>query len=348
MKFPPLPPEDLDHVLQHTGKLWEELRGQRLFITGGTGFFGMWLLESFARANDVLNLGASAVILTRDPAAFAAKAPHLARRPDLGFLEGDIRTFPFPAGRFPFVIHAAAEASAKMNAENPGEMRDVIVAGTCRVLDFAVRAGVRKLLFTSSGAVYGRQPSELTHTPEDYSGTADPLWTDSAYGAGKRVAEQMCTEHARQYGFDVKTARCFAFVGPHLPLDAHFAIGNFIRDALAGGAIRVTGDGTPRRSYLYAADLAIWLWTILLNGVPGRAYNTGSPHGLSVGQIAAAVAAAVSGSKVERARRSSMGMMHAHYVPDVRRAEAELGLRVCIPLSEAINKTIKWHRAAHY
>ena len=188
MKFPPLPPEDLDHVLQHTGKLWEELRGQRLFITGGTGFFGMWLLESFARANDIFKLGASAVVLTRDPGAFAAKAPHLANRRDLELLTGEVRTFVFPSGKFPFVIHAATEASAKMNTEAPAEMLDVIGAGTKRVLDFAASAGVKKLLFTSSGAVYGRQPAGLTHIPEDYAGAPDPLLAGSAYGEGKRLA----------------------------------------------------------------------------------------------------------------------------------------------------------------
>ena len=98
--------DDLDHVLKHTAGLWEELRGRRIFITGGTGFFGCWLLESFAWANDRLGLNASATVLTRNPKSFAAKMPHLAWRSDLIFLEGDVRSFSFPAGKFDFVIHA--------------------------------------------------------------------------------------------------------------------------------------------------------------------------------------------------------------------------------------------------
>jgi nucleoside-diphosphate-sugar epimerase len=151
---PPLPVEDLAHVLAHTRHLWEELRGQSIFITGGTGFFGMWLLESFACANDQLGLGARAVILTRNPESFSQKAPHLARRGDLSFLKGNVRDFDFPTEPFPYVIHAGTTPSAPVE---PREMFDTIVDGTRRVIDFAAAQGARKLLFVSSGAVYGRQ-----------------------------------------------------------------------------------------------------------------------------------------------------------------------------------------------
>ena len=128
-------------------------------------------------------------------------------------------------------------------------------------------------------------------------------------------------------------------------MNAHFAIGNFIRDALAGQVIRVTGGDTPRRSYLYAADLTIWLWTVLLRGASGRAYNTGSANALSMGLLAAAVAAAVPGSKVEPSDLPLIGRGDLNYVPSVRRAETELGLAEYISLPAAIKKTIKWHEA---
>ena len=341
MSFPPLPQQDLDHVLAHTRRLWEDLRGQRIFITGGTGFFGIWLLESFCHANDQLGLQATATVLTRSPDAFLHKAQHLANRPDLRFITGDVRTFPFPDASFPFVIHAGTTSGAPVE---PDEMFATIVDGTRRVLDFAASHGTRKLLFVSSGAVYGRHPPDLTHIPEGYAGAPDPLDPASAYGEGKRAAELLCVLAGQKHGFETKIARCFAFVGPHLPLDVHFAIGNFIRDALAGGPVTVAGDGTPYRSYLYAADLTIWLWTILLRGSNGNACNVGSEAGLPISQVARAVCDNLTPPPaLHIALTPKPDQPPFRYVPSTQKARTELGLRETLGLNEAIRRTLRWY-----
>ena len=220
-----------------------------------------------------------AVVLSRDPQAFRQKQPHLADVAALSFQQGDVRNFAFPPGTFSHVIHAATEASARLNEQSPAIMLDTIVAGTERTLDFAVACGAKKLLLISSGAVYGRQPPEMTHVGEDYNGSPDSLAPSSAYGEGKRMAELLCAIYGRQHGIDARIARCYALVGPYLPLDIHFALGNFLRDALYGDPIRVLGDGRVYRSYLYAADLAIWLWTILFKGVAMPALQCGKRPG---------------------------------------------------------------------
>ncbi|MGH8049023.1 MAG: NAD-dependent epimerase/dehydratase family protein [Chthoniobacterales bacterium] len=339
----PLAACDLDHVLQHTQNLWEPLRRGRLFLTGGTGFFGAWLVESFCHINDALGLGAEAVVLTRDPAAAGSKFPHLSGRGDLEFIKGDIRDFCFPDGDFSHVIHAATTSGAPVP---PHEMLETIVGGTQRVIDFiAPRKGCR-LLYISSGAVYGPQPPSLTHIPEEYPGAPDSLDVSAAYGNGKRAAEHLCAVAAMQSGFEFVAARCFAFIGPHLPLDAHFAIGNFIRDAMRGGPIRVGGDGTPFRSYLYAADLAVWLWTLLFRGVSARAYNVGSSEDMTIAAIASEVARALDiVQPVEIARDAISGRPPSRYVPSVERAGRELNLSVRIGLQESIRRTAAWHKA---
>jgi nucleoside-diphosphate-sugar epimerase len=337
--------EDLNHILHHTSHLWKEVRGQTIFITGGTGFFGRWLLESLTWANDQLDLGAKATVLSRDPESFAAKAPHLANHPAVRLLEGDVRTFDFPPGEFPFVIHAATEASAKLNQEDPLLMFETIVEGTRQTLEFSRDHGTRKFLLTSSGAVYGKQPPEMTHVPEDYLGAPDPMDPNAAYGEGKRAAEILCRLYAHQFGLEAKIARCFAFVGPHLPLDAHYAIGNFIRDALQGGPIRVNGDGSPLRSYLYAADLAIWLWTILFKGQPCRPYNVGSHKSINIADLARLMCQLVDpGIEVVIARQADPLQPPQRYVPSVERAGDELILESWITLEDSIDRTVGWHR----
>jgi dTDP-glucose 4,6-dehydratase len=336
---------DLDHIVEHISPLREELRGARIFITGGTGFMGCWLLESLAWANERLGLGAEALVLTRDLAAFARKAPHLARRPDIRFQTGDVRDFAFPDGQFSHVIHAATEASAKLNEQQPEVMLDTILRGTRRALYFSLLSGAKQFLLTSSGGVYGPQPASLAHMAEDYAGGPDVSDTRSAYGEGKRMSELLCALHARQHRLEVKVARGFAFVGPYLPLDAHFAIGNFIRDALAGGPIKIGGDGTPYRSYLYAAEMAIWLWTILIRGASNRPYNVGSREAVSIEQLAERVSRAVPGHPpVEIAQKPVPGQPAARYIPETARAEKELSLREWVPLDEAIQRTVQWHK----
>jgi dTDP-glucose 4,6-dehydratase len=328
------------------------MRGQRVFITGGTGFFGCWLVESFCHANRALGLGGRATVLTRDPAKFALKCPHLASDPAVTLHAGDVRSFEFPAGEFRFVIHAATEASARQAAEEPLEMLSTILAGTERTLKFAAQCGAGKFLLTSSGAVYGRQPAELTHVPESYDGAPDPLNAASVYAEGKRASELMCAVHqkaaeAKGVEFEAKIARCWAFCGPHLPLDAHFAIGNFIGDVLAGRPISIAGDGTPRRSYLYAADLAAWLWTILFRAPSLLAINVGSARDVSIRELAEIVAATLAPkTEIRVAKQAVPGAVPERYVPSVERAEMVLGLRETVGLEEAIRRTAAWHTGA--
>lgn len=338
---------DLDHVLNHTRELWNELRGTHIFITGGTGFFGCWLLESFLWANDQLNLDARITILTRSPASFRAKAPHLAGQEAVSVMEGDVRTFDFPKGEFTHIIHAATEASSKTNDANPLRMLDTIVEGTRRTLNFAKACKAKKFLLTSSGAVYGRQPSDITHIPEEYMGAPDSLAPASSYGEGKRIAEHLCALYANS-SLETKIARCFAFVGPHLPLDVHFAIGNFIRDGMHGGPIIIKGDGTPHRSYLYAADLVIWLWTILLRGQSCRAYNVGGEESLSIMEVAERVSNGFR-PKVQIERRGIPKLQKPleRYVPSIDRAKSELELYPLVDLQTSIHKTIAWADSQH-
>ncbi len=333
---------DLDEVLDLTSGLWADLRSARILVTGGTGFIGTWLLASLVHANQRHHLDLEAVVLTRNPEAFRHKVPHLGDSPAIHLVQGDVRQLPALAGSFTHLIHAATDASAQLLAANPQLMFDTIVSGTRAVLEAATEKGIGRNLFLSSGAVYGRQPHDLERIPEDWNGLLDCADPRSAYAEGKRAAETLCGIHAHQHGLPISIARCFAFVGPYLPLDTHFAIGNFIGDALAGKTIRVKGDGTPYRSYLYATDLTAWLWHLLVRGESGVPFNVGSEEALSIGELAAVVGREL-GAPIEILGRSAPGQKPERYVPDTERICQKLGLKQTVSLQEGIRRTARWH-----
>jgi dTDP-glucose 4,6-dehydratase len=261
--------------------------------------------------------------------------------PAITLVTGDVRDFTYPRDDFPYVIHAATESSAR---QKPQEMTETILRGTERVLEFAAAHGTRKFLFISSGAVYGSQPASVSHLDENYAPVPDTLDRASEYAQGKRAAESMCAAYSNKYGIECKIARGFAFVGPHLPLDAHFAVGNFIRDAMRGTEIEVNGDGTAKRSYMYAADLAIWLWTILLRAPANQVFNVGSDQAISILELAHAVAAAIgSPATVRVAQKAVAGAEVQQYVPSTSKAQRELGLTCEVALEDAIRRTAAWH-----
>ncbi|MDQ2832494.1 MAG: NAD(P)-dependent oxidoreductase [Acidobacteriota bacterium] len=333
---------DLELVLSETRPLWEEMRNQRIFITGGTGFFGRWLLESFLFANRRLELNAQATVLSRDPDSFSRRAPHLGADPAITLVQGEVRGFVQPTGDFAYVIHAATDVAAI--TERPTDRFASIVDGTATVLGFAATHNTRKFLLTSSGAVYGKQPSELSHIPETYIGSPDVLHASSVYGEGKRASELMCALHAECSAMEIKIARCFAFAGPCLPLDGTFAIGNFIRDAIEGGPIQIGGDGTSVRSYLYAADLAIWLWTMLFRAPSMQAFHVGSEDAISIGDLAKLVAKTLNPRvEINLAKQPAPGVAGTRYVPSTEGTRAVLQLHQTVGLEEAIRRMAAWY-----
>lgn len=315
----------------------------KLFLTGGTGFFGKAILRHLkARHQAQTDLQPElVVVLSRAPENFITHNPEFANLPWLRFHCGDIGSaISLPHNEtFTHVLHAAAD-STDCSAMTRMQRLEQIVDGTTNILRFARQVGATRFLLTSSGGVYGPQPPVLSGFPESYNGMPDPLNPDNVYGVAKRQAEHLCALYREEYGLETVIARCFAFVGRDLPLNAHFAIGNFIRDALWRDEIVVRGDGSPIRSYLDQRDLAHWLLTLLERGQAGQAYNVGSDQAISIGALAYLVRDLLSSDKPVRILGKADNT-HARnlYVPDIRRAKETLALNISIPLEQAIITT---------
>lgn len=317
-----------------------------LLVTGGTGFFGKALLRFLDENRSSAQKFNSLTILSRECSKFRRSNPDLCGLSSLEFRDGDILdrgSLPYDK-RFTHILHAAADSTAK-RALSSMERFNQIYNGTLNILDLAMNTGATRFLFISSGAIYGPQPEELDALTEESPIYLPVNSAEHAYGVGKLAAEHLAALHRDQFGLEVIIARCFAFIGPDLPLDAHYAVGNFVRDALWGDEIVVNSDGSPTRTYLDQSDLANWLLVLVENGRTGEAYNVGSDEVVNIGYLANLVKDLVAPEKPVRILSGSNSLQARNrYVPNIDKARCELGLDVTTSLAEAIRRTAEWNR----
>lgn len=315
-----------------------------LLLTGGTGFFGKALLRHWQAASGRGEAVPAVTVLSRAPGAFLARHPEFAALPWLRWHPGSILlpgSLP-PDGAFTHILHAAAD-STHGALLTPMQRYAQIVDGTRNLLEYAAQRRVPRFLLASSGGAYGPQPPDMEAIAEEYGGMADPLEPQNAYSVAKRCAEHLCALYRQQHGLETVIARGFTFVGRDLPLDAHFAIGNFIRDALAAPAITVNGDGTPVRSYMDQRDLAHWLDTLLRRGRAGHAYNVGAREPLTIAGLAHLVRDVLAPEKpVLIAGNAGATGSRNRYVPATDKACNELGLALRHTLPESILHTARY------
>lgn len=295
------------------------MKKKSILITGGSGFFGCSLLDMIAAGNWS---DCHFTMLSRRMEGFLRQHPEYTTLTNVDFMEADVRMLDGKCGEFDYMIHAATPS---VDVPGDEELVSIILDGTRSALAFAARCGVQKLLYISSGAVYGSGTG-----PFDETSPCKPV---TPYGKAKLEAEQQVFASA----VPSVVMRAFAFTGKHLRRDAHFAIGNFVADALARRDIVIKGDGTPLRSYMHSDDLARWMMSILLCGRAGRVYNCGSNKAVSIKQLAQKVNAVLNPSgRIEVLTPELPGAVPSCYVPDITRAERELGLKITVALEDAI------------
>lgn len=309
-----------------------ELNGKRLFLTGGTGFVGYWLLMTIAQLN-ARGAQISVVALSRNPVRFLDRYPEFKVAAWLQFIHGDVRSYPFPIGKFDLFIHGASDTSPQA-AHQARELFETIILGTRRVLDHAVVSETRRILIISSGAIYGEQPPEITHIPESAPYACSSTDPADAYGEGKRAMEMLAACYAREYSLEPIFARCFAFVGYGLP--PHLAVGQMINSALKNGRIVIKGDGKTIRSYLYAADLAIWLLALACKGKSGEPYNVGSDKAFRLDELAQLIGSTLGLTGPTAILGHTQSLRRIRYVPDVLRIQQELGVAIWSDLKTGI------------
>jgi nucleoside-diphosphate-sugar epimerase len=323
------------------------LARRHIAVTGGTGFLGTWIAEMVAALNDHHQLGITLDLYARDPGQWKEKYPHLAARPDIGAQRQDVRSsFEF-AKSTDYVVHAAGIPDNRVHASDPLRVHQSTVEGIHNALEAAAQLGaLRRFVNVSSCLVAGapQRPGALAES-DSFPIPSGQLHT--VYADAKRAAEMLAAIYRSQYRLPVCTVRPFTLAGPYQELDRPWAINNFLHDALSGHAIRIHGDGTARRSYLYGSDAAWWTLAALVHGVDGEAYNLGSGTPVSHAELVNLI-----GKQVSPPPRVVLNTLLVKQLkqddlfPDISKSEQRLGVRQTCTLEQTIDKTYRWHAAA--
>jgi UDP-glucuronate decarboxylase len=322
--------DELKNLFFH-GKL------KSVLITGGTGFFGKAILRFLSDLENKQIYLPRVDILSRDPLLFLKLNPEFEKHKWLNFLQGDICCPLEITGLYDCILHGAADSTNRSNLTLI-QRHDQIIVGTKNVLDFALKCQAKRVLYVSSGAIYGKLPIDCSSFSEDMPSILNSLDAGNTYAISKFHAEHLCMLYRNKFGLEIVIARCFAFMGRDLPIDVHFAIGNFVRDALRNKEIIIKGDGSAIRSYLVQEDLAFWLFKILIDGVDGEAYNVGSDKAYSMLELARKVRNVISPSKKIILKGEPQSHERNVYVPSIEKARINLGLDVWTKLESGISQ----------
>ena len=333
---------DLGEINETSRNDLENLVNSNVVITGASGFIGTWLTLSWASARQKYKGKGKLLLTSRSPDAVWEKALKIDSKCPVQRIAADIKNFTIPDEfYYGYIIHAATPASASLNSDDPYKMFNVIIQGQERILAEALKASSR-LLFLSSGAVYGKQPLDLEKLSEEFSFDKNDDDKFSAYHDGKRAAEMQSDIATLRWGTDVVTARLFAFVAPFLPFGTHFAAGNFMQDALKGSQIVIKSGGGSVRSYQYSTDFCSNLWALAVRGTKGTKYNVGSDVGISIKDLAQAVIRNVNPSAEVVVTGVDTIENTTRYVPSIEKVSSQFKIENQIDIDEAIKRTALW------
>ncbi len=336
---------DVEAVLSGRTDLLQPLAGANIFITGGTGFLGTWLLELIAVLNAKHKFNTQVTVFSRSAPDFARRHKHLGGRKEFHFVEGDIRYLTELPHATDHILHAAALTDRRLFASNPTAVGEVNGMGAIRLLRAANRLeDLKKILLVSSGLVYGPQPLNVERISEKFSSGFASDNSNAIYAESKRFAESFAAAAVSETKLPLVITRPFAFVGPYQSLELPWAVTDFIRDSLAGRPIKIMGEGKTVRSLMYASDYAFWTLAALARGEARNVYNIGSPEPVELLALARMITQHFSPPPEILTKVGQSGHETTRLVPCVDKARKELGVELTVPLAEAIQKTINWHR----
>lgn len=301
----------------------------RAVVTGGAGFIGSHLCERLLAAGaDVLCVDN---FLTSGP----RNIEHLNGHPRFRFSHRDVCQGLDVDGPVDAVYHLASPASPADYLRLPLQTLRAGSAGTWHALDLAAAKGARFLLASTSEA-YG-DPREHPQR-EEYWGNVNPVGPRSVYDEAKRFGEALAMAYRRTCGVDAKIVRIFNTFGPRMRPDDGRAIPTFVRQALRGEPLTVTGDGSQTRSLCHVDDLVGGL-LLMMAGDHAGPVNLGAPHEVSMLDLARWIVELTgSSSPIRMVPRPQDDPERRR--PDITAARTLLGWEPKVPVERGLRATI--------
>ena len=316
-------------------ELGKQVSDNSFFITGGSGLFGKWILSYFDWLIKKRIAEPRVTVLNR-------RVETSIHKPYIDNIMGDIKNFSAHEKKYDFLIHLAAPSALDtFNGMEDLDKINQLFLGSQNIINFAKTNILKRCLMTSSGSIYGGFPLGYNELITEKC-RISPLSTENATGLaiGKKISETLFAISGKKGDIDVSVARCFSFVGPGLPSDIHYAIGNFVNNIINQNNIKIIGDGKPIRSYMYLGDMVYWLLKILFEGKNYRDYNVGSEHGISMKDLALLIIDLLkSSNRVEMLGLKSKEIGNPpnyFYVPSIKRIKQELKLFQITSLNDAV------------
>lgn len=337
--------KDLHYIFDANKDDFKKIKNKNIFLTGCTGFFGYWIMNSFVFANQKLNLKSHATFLTRDKSIKKKKLfKKFSNINCISFVYGDIRNFKFPLKKkYDYIIHGATTSALEtFKNQKYSEKRNIIIDGTKRIFEFAKKTNCKKILYLSSGAVYNRKNfskpfKETDKTLINLKNKIDQN-DHTVLGLSKGYAENFLLKNKKN--FKIVICRFFTFVGPFMPLSVHYAVGNFLKSSINNKKISLISTGESVRSFMYIADCIKIIWSILLRNTKKQVYNVGSDKDITIAKVAKKINF-LFGLKKYDIKINKKNIVKDYYIPNIARIKKELKIKKIISLDKALKKTLE-------
>lgn len=264
--------EDSIYIAKCNSISWEQLNNTTILVTGATGLIGSTLIRGILKHNELFESKIFIIALSRNKDKYSMAFNGYEDNQYLSALFGDICDVELGDRKIDYIVHGASITASQSFVTNPVETIETAIFGTRHILDIARKKQVKDFVFLSSMEVYGT-PKEGQIITEDQMGYLDPLSVRSSYSESKRLCENLCVSYVSEYAVPIKIVRLTQSFGPGIAMDDKRVFAEFARCIIGGKDIVLLTKGETKRMYLYTADAATAILTILTKGQNGVAYN---------------------------------------------------------------------------